>query len=88
LLLDVWLTRPNEPETWQIRANCPFCGDGTFVETIRGGFCAGPYGTNKLDDDTDDVPSTVVLDIQERNNVYYYLLAKASPDAKPQRKHP
>ncbi len=85
-LLDVWSTRPGEPHTWKLRANCPFCGDSSFVTEIKGGFHPAGYGTPKQDDPDDVIPSTEHDGFDVRGDVVIFRVRKAGPDAKPVRR--
>jgi len=40
-LIDVCVVKPDEPFTWHIKAECPFCGDASFASEIKGGFLLG-----------------------------------------------
>lgn len=50
-LLDIWETQPTSEPVWLVRAECPFCGDHSFVQEINSvHFCPtgldtgdGPY---------------------------------------------
>lgn len=86
ILLDVWITRPHEKETWKVRASCPFCGDESFPVTVKGGFHVGGYGQVKEDDPDSDWPSTVIDKSDIRGDLYYFKVIKATPDAKPIKK--
>src|SRR5690348_8006696 len=40
-LVDLCVTRPNEPEIWQVKCHCPYCDDYSFESEIQGGFIIG-----------------------------------------------
>lgn len=40
-LVDIWVTRPDEDYDWSLEANCPHCGDHSFVVEVHGGFHQG-----------------------------------------------
>lgn len=82
ILLDVFVTRPHEPDVWKVKATCPFCGDESFIHEIQGGFHAGGFGVIKPDNVDDDIPSTIVSDI-EIGDCIVYRTAKANPGSKP-----
>lgn len=91
-LLDIWRTLPHavNPRTgkvfqWKVRANCPFCGDRSFVTEVEGVFHVGGYGEVKHDNEDDDIPSTVIqgTDVNDRTGTYDFTLVKASHVAKP-----
>lgn len=84
LLMDVFRTRPHEPEVWRLRCSCPFCGDASFVAEVRGGFHYGGYGRIKKDDDSDDFPVTVVDPPEIDGETYFFTAKKASPDVRPE----
>lgn len=50
-LLDIWHTQPTNDTVWKIRADCPFCGDHSYVQEVKSAaFCpaaldvvGGPY---------------------------------------------
>lgn len=93
-LLDVWKTMPNavnkrtgQPFHWQLRANCPFCEDRSFVVEVDGIFHVGGYGEVKPDNEDDDIPSTVIqhTTVNEKTGTYDFHLARASSAAKPVR---
>jgi hypothetical protein len=81
--MDIWRTRPHEPDTWTICAKCPWCGDKSFDVEIVGGFHVGGYGRLKEDDDETDFPSTVVDFFESDDRKFTFHLKKASADAKP-----
>lgn len=82
-LMHLMVTRPHEPETWRVRATCPWCGAGSFEHEVRGGFDPGGCGTPKEDDPSDDVPSTLVEDWDAEGGVVVFNVAKASRHARP-----
>lgn len=82
-LLDVWRTRPHEPEVWKLRCSCPFCGDKSFITEIQGGFHVGGYGVIKEDDETDDVPSTKIDHTDIHGDTFIFNVIKATANAKP-----
>jgi hypothetical protein len=84
-LVDIWITRPDQPFEWKVRANCPFCGDKSFVEVVKGGFHYGGYGVVKDDDPDEDIPSTVVDHFDIEGDQFVFTLKKARHDAKPVR---
>jgi hypothetical protein len=93
-LFQFWVTRPgeidphtNEPFEWKIQANCPFCGDRSFVKTVKGNGHAGGYHVPKPGCEADEViPSTSWTgEFESRGDVVFYKVVKASPDAHPQR---
>lgn len=83
LLMDVFITRPHESDVWKIRAKCPWCGDHSFIETFKGGFHPGGYGSPKEDDPNDDIPSTCVDHWDVEGDVVVFTIMKANVDAKP-----
>lgn len=83
LLMDIWVTRPHEPETYQIRATCPWCGDASFVVSVQGGFHQGGYGVVKADNEDEDVASTIVDHFEIIDGVLVFTIQKASTHAKP-----
>lgn len=42
-LVDIWITRPLEDFSEKFIADCPYCGDRSFVVTIEGGFHIGGF---------------------------------------------
>lgn len=40
-LVDLWLIHPIE-QTFRLRANCPYCGDKSFIKEINWRFHIGP----------------------------------------------
>lgn len=83
MLMDVFITRPHEPELYKVRATCPWCGDTSFVADIRGGFHYGGYGVLKPGDDDEDVASTVVDRSEMVKGVFVFHILKASVNAQP-----
>jgi hypothetical protein len=83
--MDIWRTRPHEPETWKVKANCPFCGDESFTTDVKGGFHIGGYGVVKDDDPSSDVPSTKVDHFETEGETFKFFIVKARADAKPVR---
>lgn len=83
-LMDIWRTRPHEPHTWKVQANCPFCGDKSFVVEVQGGFHNGGMALAKEDEpDEDKAVSTVVDTFEIQDDKLVFKIRKASPDAKP-----
>lgn len=82
-LMDIWITRPHEPEKYRIRALCPWCGDTSFVVTVQGGFHQGGYGVIKPDNEDEDVASTIVDRFEIIDGVLVFFVQKASAHAKP-----
>lgn len=83
ILVDVYSTRPGEPQVWRLQAVCPFCGDKSFIKEVKGGFHFGGYGKIKEDDEEDDVPSTIVESTEIVNGVLIFEVKKANANAKP-----
>ncbi len=86
ILMDIWVTRPHETDTYKVRASCPWCNDRSFIMKITGGFHMGGYGTLKGGDDPDEtVESTLVDEFvrDEKTNVFEFKIGKATKDAKP-----
>lgn len=75
ILMDIWVTRPHEPQVWRIKANCPFCNDTSFQTEIKGGFHAGGYGKQINEDE--DIPSTTVDNFDVEGDVFHFHLLKA-----------
>ncbi len=82
-LMDIWITRPNETEVWNVIAECPFCGDKSYMVEIHGGFHPGGYGQIKEDDPEDDVASTNIGDVVTKGDTFHFKMMKASENAKP-----
>lgn len=82
-LLDIWRTRPNEPQIWKCRCNCPFCGDKSFITDVKGGFHVGGVGKVKADDEDDVIPSTNNIGMDIVDDVFEFQVEKAGPNAKP-----
>lgn len=36
-LVDIWVTSPKIKQTFKYQANCPFCGDKSYVKDVEGG---------------------------------------------------
>lgn len=45
-LADLWITNPEFDAKWNVRANCPFCGDHSYNKEIHGMFAAAGYFIN------------------------------------------
>lgn len=82
ILMDVWVTRPHETDTYKIRATCPWCGDKSFITKITGGFHYGGCGTQKSADVEDTVESTSVDHFQMKDGNFEFVVIKATKDAK------
>lgn len=86
-LVDVWVTRPNEEMVWKLQAECPFCGDRSFVTELKGGFHYGGAYTPNPEDPDDQFLSTRIetADLVTQNNdtIVLFKVIKAEPDAKP-----
>lgn len=93
-LIDIWITRPNEidpltrePFEWNVCAKCPFCGDKSFVTTIKGGYHIGGYGLPKPGDEDETIPSTQANGefTELDGGVILFHVEKYSNDSKPQK---
>jgi len=40
-LVDIWHIRPYETKITRIFATCPWCGEQSYIQEIKGGFCIG-----------------------------------------------
>jgi hypothetical protein len=85
ILADLYLTKPNVPR-FNYKANCPFCGDTSFVKDVAGVGHMGGYGKVKEDNEDDDVASTLFDGFEIVDDVVVLKIRKATPDAKPIRK--
>lgn len=64
-LADLWITNPELDTNWNVRADCPFCGDHSYNKEVAGGFAAAGYFIN--DSEGEDISvycSTNLDDIQ------------------------
>jgi hypothetical protein len=83
-LVDIWKTRPYEPHSWKVKANCPFCGNSSFTKEIKGGFHQGGMALSKEDEpDEDSAVSTVVENFEIEGDTFVFNVKKAGPNAKP-----
>lgn len=87
-LYEIWITRPGEQSSWKVKATCPYCGDGSFVEEIKGGFHHGPAYTQNPDDPDDQKLATVLERVEQESDLFIFHLKKASSSGKPIRRHP
>lgn len=71
-LLHWFVTNPNKTLT-KIRANCPFCGDKSFITEVYGKFAFGPIG---LDERTKSVTPTRIVDINYDNDFCEFKVEK------------
>lgn len=83
LVVDLWLTNGASIHKCVVQAQCCFCGDTTQQVTIQGGFHYGPIGRPSLDEEDDIIPSTTIIDMCRRGEVFLLLTKKAKPDSKP-----
>lgn len=51
-LVDIWVVDKDFPVTWKLKANCPHCGDHSFLYEIKGRYYYGPGYKNMDKDDT------------------------------------
>lgn len=56
-LVDVWVTKPESKHVWKVKAECPHCGDHSYVTEIHGDFAPGSIGNTMCVDSeiTDDL---------------------------------
>lgn len=92
ILMDIWRTSPDainpltkKPFLWKIRANCPFCGDHSFITEVAGLIHAGGYGSPVPDDPEADIPSTCIDTQEVSNDTLHFTIRKANEHAKPVR---
>jgi hypothetical protein len=92
ILADVWLTNPDDPEVWNVKAeNCPFCDEnprtrglgGSDPVTFRGGFYLGGYERTKEEDPEDGHPSTVVESSEPDGDLVRLRIARGAPGSRP-----
>lgn len=85
LLVDLWSTKPDAEQSWEVRAqNCPWCDEnpktaklgGSFGMKIEGGYHSGGIGMGKTE-------TTVVADVSVEGQKMSYKIMKASKNAKP-----
>jgi hypothetical protein len=82
--VDVFVTRPHEPEVWKLQANCDFCGDKTFLVEVKGGFHYGGVALSKDEEpDEDRAVSTIVESVDIQEDRFFFKTKKAHPNAKP-----
>lgn len=73
-LVDIWITRADQPITWKVKAGCPFCGDGkpsklhgSYWVTFEGGIHYGatdktfPDAIEMLTDDENKFTGEVLI---------------------------
>lgn len=61
-LVDIWITRPDEPFQWKFKAHCCYCGDESFAHEIKGGFHISGMAKPKPDDPEEEFPEVIVED--------------------------
>ncbi len=92
--MDFWLSNPDaidrmtgKPFEWKVQANCPFCGDKSFVGTVYGIYHVGGYGIINPKDPTEKVCSTRFTGEYDElpNKVLFFQAIKETEDAKPQK---
>lgn len=84
LLVDVYRTRPHEPETWTLQASCPFCGSKSFKTEVRGGFHIGGIATSpKGEPEEDKHVSTIVEPADIQGDQFFFPVKKAHENARP-----
>lgn len=84
LLVDVFRTRPHEPEVWDLRAACCWCGDNSFRTQVKGGFHVGGIAIAKADEpDEDRAVSTIVESPDVQGDTFSFPVKKAHEHAKP-----
>lgn len=63
-LVDICVTRPNEPEVWLVKCYCPYCDDYSFEAEIKGGFIIGYQDGVKLADIETDGNKVKIITIK------------------------
>jgi DNA-directed RNA polymerase subunit RPC12/RpoP len=46
-LVEIWVVRPDAPVQSEIIAECPHCGDQSFMKKVRGQYCIGQIESGK-----------------------------------------
>ena len=46
-LVEIWVVRPDAPVRSEIIADCPHCGDQSFMKKVRGQYCIGQIESGK-----------------------------------------
>jgi hypothetical protein len=91
ILMDLWVNRPHETDVWKVRCNCPFCDErpesaslgGSFTVEVKGGFASGGYGVRKVDDETDEIVSTIADSWELEGDTFVFKVIKANKNARP-----
>jgi hypothetical protein len=91
MLVDLFVTRPREPQTWKCQATCPWCPpdkagrpETSFVVDVKGGFHVAGIAVAKVDEpDEDRARSTVVHQSDIQSDRFLFTVNKAHEHAKP-----
>lgn len=71
-LVEIWHTRPNEtlngqPLVWLLQASCCYCGDNSYITSVKGGFHPKGYDEPHPNGNPEDViPIVNIVDIQRK----------------------
>lgn len=85
-LVDIVLTEYDPSLAVKVRANCPFCGDSSFIKEVPGPYGRDGFAAHKpgQEDDPDAyVESTIIADEQVEGGITQITVVKARPDARP-----
>ena len=80
-LVELWHTRPEEKNKLKFKANCPFCGDKSYIKEFSTGFHFSGIALPSEEEDIDFLVTRVSGPFFE-NDVYNFLVEK-EPNAKP-----
>lgn len=91
-LVDIWVVKPDlinpltgKPFVWRMQANCPFCGDQSYITEVVGKYFPGGYAVSLDDEHENEIPSTILENINynEADDLVTFTVMKANPHAKP-----
>lgn len=76
-LVVIRITRPQEHDEYRLQAECCYCGDKSFEQTIRGGFHYKGAGRPDPSNPDLDIPETIIDDVDMDGSNFLFLTRKA-----------
>lgn len=75
-LCDIWIQRPDIDLVLNYRATCPFCGDKSALQEIKGGVAFGGISEANPDNEYDDYRFYTMVDRPEWDGETVELIVK------------
>lgn len=75
-LLILWVTRPEAKYDWVVKANCPYCGEGTEQYNVHGMFHQAPFHIVTDEETMENEADLYIETFVENDGVIEFLLKR------------